>query len=125
MLEQIMTQAITAIAQQAAGEILRDPQGALKALDDLLLPLFDHHHTAEDVAQDALDAYEAGHLSADAAMKIVAVVLGDKEAQRKTAAAKTVTVPASPLDLFRTAEQQQRAAAVHTEAARYLARLSR
>lgn len=80
MFEQLAAQVGTAIA----ADIARNPAGAIEGLNTLLDSLCPHH-TAEDVAQDALDAYEAGNLSADAAMKVVAVVLADKEKQRAAA----------------------------------------
>lgn len=41
-------------------------------------------HTAPDVAQDALDAYKAGHLTRDQALRIIAVALEQPTAKPRT-----------------------------------------
>lgn len=78
MFEQIAAQVGTAIAADFA----RNPAGAIQGMNDFMQALCPHHHTAEDVAQDALDAYEAGNMSREACLAIVQIVVADVERNR-------------------------------------------
>ena len=122
MLESLVQQAAMTFAQQLGAELIANPEEAMNQLNQLAEALFCPHHTAADVAQDALDAWEVGELSDEAAMQVVAAVIGDLNRQRSQTSPRTVTVSSSPLDKFRTPEQQRRAAQVHTDAANYFAR---
>lgn len=87
MIEKLAEQAAMALGQQLAHQFISDPVGAVEGLSAMAEALFTPpHHTAGDVAQDAIDAWENGELSDQAAMQIVAVVIGDKAKHR------TVTV---------------------------------
>lgn len=78
MFETIAAQLGTAIAT----DIARNPAGAIQGMNDLMSALCPNHHTAEDVAQDALDAYEAGNMSREACLAIVQIVVADVERNR-------------------------------------------
>ena len=88
-IESALTQALTSFASQALAEMLSNPE----ALNQTLKSLFSHgHHTAEDVAQDALDALEAGNLTKKQALSIIATCL-ESEPTPVNTVAKRVDLP--------------------------------
>ena len=92
MLEKLAEQALINLGTAIAGEIANNPQGVLNGLEELANSLCPHH-TALDVAQDALDAVEGGDLSPEAAMQVVAVILQDRK--RNAAPAPSTNRPTS------------------------------
>ena len=74
MNELIMSQALQGLFTAVATEMFK-PEN-LENLGKLLMPPC---HTASDVAQDALDAWEHGKMSREACRKIVLAVLDDVE----------------------------------------------
>jgi hypothetical protein len=73
---------LTQLLGKLAVEALTNPQG-LAALEQIANQLFSPCHTAADVAQDALDAWEHGQLSTEACRKIVEAVLEDRIAKAR------------------------------------------
>lgn len=63
------------LAGQFLGQLMTNPE-SLTQLGQMLGGI--GCHTAVDVAQDALDAYEAGHLTAEQAQRIIAIALESK-----------------------------------------------
>lgn len=78
ILSQALSQLFAAAGQAIATELvsqLSDPQ----KLEQTLTSLFGGGcHDNVDVAQDALDAYQAGHLSKDQCLRIVQICLEKK-----------------------------------------------
>lgn len=83
---------------KVALDLLSNPQ-TLETLANQFAPC----HTAADVAQDALDAWENGKLSAEACRKIVEAVLEDRAAR-----ARPVRPPKSSADLAAALEELYR-----------------
>lgn len=81
MLEKTIELAMAQFASAVVADVVSNPHGALQGMAELFCGL--QHHTAEDVAQDALDAYEAGNMSRQACLAIVQIVVADVE-QRRT-----------------------------------------
>lgn len=77
-LEALLLQAAGQVIQQVTTELASNPQDFLKSLDDLISPC----HTGYDACQDILDACEHGHISHEAAMQTIAVLMNDMK-QRK------------------------------------------
>ncbi len=72
MISGIFTAAITNALKEGLTHLMENPQ----ALDEFGKFLFaSHHHNAVDVAQDALDAYDVGHLTREQALEIVTICL--------------------------------------------------
>lgn len=89
---------LSRMLQQFAAELLSNPQ----TLESLFGQLFDGGcHTSADVAQDALDAWESGHLSTEACRKIIEAVLEDRGARARNVS--------QPLDLSALLRDRKRA----------------
>ena len=71
-----MESIVTAILAKAATEFLSNPEMINSFFSQFVSSC---HHTAEDVAQDALDAYEAGNLTKAQTMKIIETCLQEKQ----------------------------------------------
>jgi hypothetical protein len=78
MIEHSLTQLLLQIASQELTKLANNPQ----AINGFLEFLGAGCHNAVDVAQDALDAYDHGHLTRDQAMRIVEICL-EKDARQK------------------------------------------
>lgn len=77
-LEGVVASFATTLLTEAAQAALSNPAEFFDSFDQL----FSHHHTGYDACQDILDACEAGHVSEDASLQAIAILLSDMK-QRK------------------------------------------
>ena len=87
MVGSVFTQFVGQMATQLTQELTKDPQATAQAVGEFFNSLCEEpHHTGYDACQDILDACEAGHLSHQAALTAVTVLIKDMEhrSQRPT-----------------------------------------
>lgn len=101
--EALLSQAATNLGSQFVTAVLSDPEGAIASLKQLGEAIDGLGcHTGYDACQDILDAVEHGHLSHEAAMQAIAILMADMQRKRQRPAAPprpTTTALSNPLDL--------------------------
>ena len=86
--EAMLTQAATNLGNQFVTAVLSDPEGAIASLKQLGESLDGLcAHSGYDACQDILDAVEHGHISHEAAMQAISVLMADMQRRRQRPAA--------------------------------------